>query len=92
MSANNVPHTFTREWLNEHYPLPRQAPEIDEKLGARLAQGRAVPLMLAPFRDDEVAKVVNECRRIALDYGGSQQLREHLRRYLAPILKGEAAP
>lgn len=94
MSANNQESRFTREWLSDSFPLKPMANQhaIDAGLSARLIQGKAVPVTITPLRDDEIAKVVNECRRIALDFGGSQQLREHLRAYLAPILKGEVAP
>lgn len=47
---------------------------------------------LLGFKDHEVAAIVNELRRIALEYGGSQQLRSRIAEYLAPILKGERRP
>lgn len=45
-----------------------------------------------PLRDDEIRECINEVRRIALNYGGSQQLRERLAAYLGPILRGERRP
>lgn len=50
------------------------------------------PMWLRQFKEDEIARAVNELRRLALEYGGSQQLRERITYYLAPILRGERRP
>lgn len=57
-----------------------------------LTVGHATPAVSLDLKDHEIAIVVNELRRIALDYGGSQQLREHIAHYIKPILRGERRP
>lgn len=54
--------------------------------------GYAQPAVQAPLQDHEVAQVVNELRRLALEFGGSQQLRERIASYIVPILRGEKRP
>lgn len=80
MSANNEESRYSRAWL--------QGMLGDKPVLVGHAQG-AQGLQL---KDHEIAQAVNEVRRIALEYGGTQQLRDRLAGYLGPILKGEKRP
>ncbi len=42
------------------------------------------------MKDHEIAKVVNNLRDIAKEYGQTQQLRSRIGSYIVPILKGES--
>lgn len=106
MSANNELSRYTPEWLsgvlkeskNEATAEPLLAPggHYARRVGAgdgdTYVVGHAEPARGPCLMDHEIAAVVNELRRIALDYGGSQQLRERLAGYIAPILRGERRP
>lgn len=72
-------------------PLP---PGGHHRLHAGTGLGDPIPRTVADLglKDHEVAQVVNELRRIALEYGGSQQLRERIATYIKPILRGEGRP
>jgi hypothetical protein len=104
MSANNEQSPWTRDWLEQAMgasvkispplPLPPDAVVVDgvayRGVPEPLSVGHAMPA--TGFSDHEIRECVNELRRIALEYGGSQQLRERLAGYIAPILRGERRP
>lgn len=84
MSASNQESPFDRAWLTRMVgdKPPPQGQDIDIE----------VTEYMWVLKDHEVRTVVNEVRRLALEYGGSQQLRDRLASYLAPILKGQQRP
>lgn len=82
MSGSNQESPYTREWLERNLGQPARHQVVHD----------GEQRWLLGFHDHEVARAVNEVRRIALNYGGSHQLRDRLSAYLAPILKGERRP
>lgn len=107
MSANNEESRYTPSWLANVLGDPRNsmrgAPEVvhadPQVVGAVRLDQRGVVMQddsgnrwLLGFKDEEIAAIVSDLRRISLEYGGSLQLREHLRTYLGPILRGERRP
>lgn len=39
------------------------------------------------MKDDQIAKIVSELTRIAIEFKDTQQLRQNISNYLVPILK-----
>lgn len=104
MSASNEESRYNRGWL-EAVMKPGGKVELLAPLAAPIPYGRpvgagdgdtyvaaAMPAQGLQLNDHEVATVVNETRRLALEYGGSQMLRDKLSAYLTPILRGERRP
>jgi hypothetical protein len=44
------------------------------------------------YTDGEIAMVVNNLRRVAVEYAGSQQLRQRLADEIVPVLRGPVTP
>lgn len=82
MSASNQESPYNREWL------ARLVGDSDPETG----RGIEVTEHMPALKDHEVSLVVNEVRRIALEYGCTQQLRDRLADYLGPILGGQKRP
>ncbi|WP_410376956.1 hypothetical protein [Enterobacter sp. CPE_E423] len=86
-------------WLWSHRKHPREVtlvrPEDDEKAEAALWSGWSCQALYAevpastPMKDHQIRELVNELRNIAVEYHGTQQLRERIARTVrAAMLQG----